>query len=270
MYQMAEYGGTGHPVTVALYTDAYVIRGTIHTRTRRLSDILNEAEHEFVVLADAVMDEYGSRAPAMTAEYVQVNLGAVLFAVSDSTIEPLPELRTPKVAEQALISIPPFRITGRIHLLPERDLRMALEELTGRFVPVTDVTFWSESLGEAHVTAPMLAFNHSRAQILAPHREVDPWAGLDRGPGATGSEDASADPDAAAPDAIGAVPSDAASTSLPTGSQDPWTSGSTGTPGTPTPGAEDLDPSGPSNPWGGPGGDPWGAGRRRDEDAPAD
>ena len=26
----------------------------------------------------------------------------------------------------------------------------------------------------------MVAINHRRAQILAPHREVDPWAGLDR------------------------------------------------------------------------------------------
>ena len=26
----------------------------------------------------------------------------------------------------------------------------------------------------------VVAVNHNRAQILAPHREVDPWAGLDR------------------------------------------------------------------------------------------
>ncbi len=26
----------------------------------------------------------------------------------------------------------------------------------------------------------MVAVNHARAQILAPHREADPWAGLDR------------------------------------------------------------------------------------------
>jgi len=27
----------------------------------------------------------------------------------------------------------------------------------------------------------MIAFNHNRAQILAPHTEVDPWAGVNRG-----------------------------------------------------------------------------------------
>jgi hypothetical protein len=113
-----------------------------------------------------------------------VNLNTVLFAVAANPVEPVPELRTPKVPEQALISVPPFRITGRIHLLPERDLREALGELTGRFVPVTDAVYWSDVVGEARTSVAMVAFNHARAQILAPHRDVDPWAGLDRAAGA--------------------------------------------------------------------------------------
>jgi hypothetical protein len=121
MYQLQGLGGEEQRIQLTLYTDSYVVRGTMRTRQRRLSDILNDAEHEFLVLTDAVMDEYGSRAIALRAEYVQVNLAAVLFAVADAVVEPVPELRTPKVAEQALISIPPFRIIGHIHLLPERN-----------------------------------------------------------------------------------------------------------------------------------------------------
>jgi hypothetical protein len=45
---------------------------------------------------------------------------------------------------------------------------------------VTEATYWSDTVGEARTSASMVAFNHRRAQILAPHREVDPWAGLDR------------------------------------------------------------------------------------------
>ena len=30
------------------------------------------------------------------------------------------------------------------------------------------------------IVAVAVAFNHSRAQILAPHTEVDPWAGVNR------------------------------------------------------------------------------------------
>jgi hypothetical protein len=176
-------------VNLVLYTDAFVIRGTIRTRQSRITDILNQADEEFIVITDATTDEYGSKGIVSKTEYAQVNLGAVLFAVSDAPSEARPDLRTPKVPEIAMISIPPFKITGRIHLLPERDLHEALTELTGAFVPVTEATYWSDTVGEARATAPMIAFNHSRAQILAPHTEVDPWAGVNRS-GETGPPDA--------------------------------------------------------------------------------
>jgi hypothetical protein len=175
--------GDEQQMGVTLYTDAFVVRGQVTTRHRRITDILNQPDHDFVVLNDVMLDEFGTRSVAVRSEFAQINLAAVLFAIADSPVQAIPELRTPKIPEQALISIPPFKITGRIHLLPERDLRDALEELTGRFLPVTDATYWSESVGEARTGAPLIAFNHARAQILAPHREVDPWAGISRGPG---------------------------------------------------------------------------------------
>jgi hypothetical protein len=186
MFESMLLGGEPTLVQLTLFTDALVIRGAVRTRQQRISDILNGAEDEFLVLADTLIDEYGTRSSPMKTEFAQVNLGSVLFAVADTTIEPRADLRTPKVPETAMISIPPFRITGRIHLLPERDLREALTELTGKFLPVTDATYWSDTVGEARSTAPMVAVNHARAQILAPHREADPWAGLDRGAGASG------------------------------------------------------------------------------------
>jgi hypothetical protein len=182
-------GGELLRINLVLYTDAFVIRGTIRTRQPRITDILNSGDEPFIVISDATTDEYGSSGVVTRTEYAQVNLGAVLFAVADTMVEPRPDLRTPKVPEMALISIPPFKIIGRIHLLPERDLHEALAELTGAFVPVTDATYWSDTVGEARATAPMIAFNHARAQILAPHTEVDPWAGVDRsGEASTGGE----------------------------------------------------------------------------------
>lgn len=173
---MFQPGLEEQPSTVVLYTDAHVIRGTLRTRQRRLSDVLNQRDEPYLVIEDVTMDEFGSREAPIRADYAQVNLDSVLFAVADSSVEAAPELRTPKIQEQALISIPPFRVTGRIHLLPERDLRQALGELSGRFLPVTDAMYWSERVGEARTRAPMLAINHNRAQILCPFREVDPWA----------------------------------------------------------------------------------------------
>jgi hypothetical protein len=180
MFDSMSLGGELLSVDLTLYTDAFVVRGKIRTRQRRLTDILNLADDPFLVISEATTDEYGSHGIAAKTDYAQVNLHAVLFAVADGPIEARPDLRTPKVPEMAMISIPPFKITGRIHLLPERDLHEALTELTGAFVPVTDATYWSDTVGEARATAPMIAFNHDRAQILAPHQAVDPWSGLDR------------------------------------------------------------------------------------------
>jgi hypothetical protein len=177
----ADFAGGERKVALTLFTDAYVIRGHVQTRQRRVSDILNQAEHDFLVLVDVVLDEYGARSGAVRSDYAQINLGSVLFAVGEaSEAGPLPEMHTPKIPEIALISIPPFKIIGRIHLTPERDLRDALAELTGRFVPVTEAAYWSDIVSESRTSAAMIAINHSRAQILAPHRDVDPWAGLDR------------------------------------------------------------------------------------------
>jgi hypothetical protein len=178
-------GGESRTAGITLVTDAFVVRGTIQTRHRRITDMLNSPEHDFLVLTEATFDEFGSTGQAIQADVAQVNLGAVLFGVADDPVDPTPELRVPKVSERALISVPPFTVTGHIHLMPERDLHEALQDLVGRFVPVTEATYWSDRVGEARQTALIVAVNHSRAQFLAPFREIDPWAGLDRagGPG---------------------------------------------------------------------------------------
>ena len=158
-------------VDMTLYTDSFVIRGNLTTRHRRLLDLLNLAEDEFLVLADTILEPLGNTGTRHEAPHAQVNLAAVLFAVAIEAIEPMPELRTPKVPETTLVSIPPFSITGHIHLLPERDINQALQELQGRFIPVTDATFWSTQLGVGATPAPMVAVNHARAQILSPYRD---------------------------------------------------------------------------------------------------
>jgi len=165
-------------LSVTLFTDSQIIRATVPTHLRRLSDLLNSAEHDSIVVANPTIEEFGSRALPTTGEYAQVNLNALLFAVANEQIDPTPELRLQKSTERALIIVPPFRIVGRIHVLPGRELRIALAELTERFIPVTDAEFWSDTLGEAKVAAPMIAFNRARAHILTTHRAADPWAGI--------------------------------------------------------------------------------------------
>ena len=174
-------GGPLRTVSLKMFTDAFTVKGRLETRHRRISDALNEAQAGFLVLSDVQFDEYRTASAVMRAEFAQVNLGSVLFVVSDEVVAPEPALATPKVSEEALISIPPFTIRGRIHLLAERPLREGLSELHGEFIPVTNAVYWSDSLGEARTSVAIAAVNHARCQILAPHHEVDPWAGMPTG-----------------------------------------------------------------------------------------
>jgi hypothetical protein len=177
-------------VELMLYTDALITRGFVRTHQRRVTDILNHADQPFLVLEEVTVEELGVRTQPIRSEYAQLNLDSVLFAVANEPVEPIAELRTPKQQQQAIISVPPFSIVGTIHLLPtDYDLREALTELTGRFLPVTDAAFWSDRLGEGRQVALLVAVNHHRAHILAQHRELDPWAGLDNTGAASGGTD---------------------------------------------------------------------------------
>jgi hypothetical protein len=165
-------------IPLTLYTEQFIVRGTVQTREHRVTDILNAAEQAFLVLEDVSLEEFGSSDLPLRAEFAQVNLASVLFAVALTTVEPVSELRTPKISERALVSIPPFRVIGHVHLMAERNLRDGLSELRGRFLPVTDASYWSDAVHEARQSAAMVAVNHERAQIVAPFREVDPGSGF--------------------------------------------------------------------------------------------
>ena len=163
-----------------LYTDSYRIRGNLRTRRRRLTDILNQEEADFLVVEDVVYEELASGALVHRATHAQVNLDTVLFGVSNDRVHPLPDMRTTKVARPALIGLPPFTIRGRIHLNAEPDLRTALRLLQARFVPVTEAVYWSDhdEVDEPPTQAVVVAFNHARAQILAPYEEEPVWEGV--------------------------------------------------------------------------------------------
>ena len=160
--------GGGSPVVLTLYTDSFVLKGSLDTRQRRITDMLNLAEDPFIVLADVQFDEHGSVGRTVRADFAQVNLGSILFAVADTVAEPAPELRTHKIEQRAIVSIPPFKVTGCIHLLAERSLRVALDR-ADRQVPAGD-------RGDLLVRLARRASGHRR-----PGRDQS-VAGPDRGP----------------------------------------------------------------------------------------
>src|SRR5437867_12436012 len=79
--------GSPQNVELTLYTDSFVIRGSLTTRQRRVTDMLNMAEDRFLVLSDVTTDEFAGRGDQMRAEFAQVNLASVLFAVVNERSE---------------------------------------------------------------------------------------------------------------------------------------------------------------------------------------
>ena len=169
--------GTPSTMDMLLATETTFIRGVLVTSQRRLSDVLNAADRPYLLLEQVEMTEASGDGETIRTAHAQVNLDAVLFAVADVPVLAPPELATPKAVQMAYVSLPPYRIVGRIHLAAGEDLRNGLDLLAGRFVPVTDAVYWSRSLGVERTEALMVAVNHSRANILAPFPEIAPDTG---------------------------------------------------------------------------------------------
>jgi hypothetical protein len=176
------------PMQLTLATESSFIRGELLTRQRRVSDVLNDAERPFILLQQVEMIDMRSPGRTVEAAHAQVNLNAVLFAVTSVPVSAPPELATPKAPASAFITIPPYTIIGHIHLATGGDLREGLGKLVGRFLPVTEATYWSEPLGVDRSEALMVAVNHARAHILAPFHEVVPVDHIRRRIGALGTD----------------------------------------------------------------------------------
>jgi hypothetical protein len=169
------------PVTVdlTLYTDSLVVKGSVSTTHRRITDILNLTEPPFLVLEQVTVEELGLRTSSTTVPFAQLSLDAILFAVADLPVEANPAMRVVKTAEEAVVVVPPFSVAGNVHLVVgDGDVRDGLRALSEKFIPVTEATYWSDQLNEGRRQAALVAINHHRLHYIAPHHEVDPWADL--------------------------------------------------------------------------------------------
>lgn len=156
------------PVPLTVVTAQLVIQGTLRTRLRRLTDVLNEPDAEHLVLFEAMFMEVGSRRIAADSGVAQIPLADVLFVHSTDPTESTDGVRTPKQPIQTIVLVPPFTIEGQIHLPYESELHQALDAFAGRFVPITAARYWAKGEAESPTYADLLVVNHSRAHVAVP------------------------------------------------------------------------------------------------------
>jgi len=154
-------------VTVDIYTTAYRVSGVATSRFSRVADILNQVVSTHLTVEQATISEYADPTATLSASQVLMTLDEILFVVlHDTDHVTRPEMRIPKRAVRAQVGLPPFRITGSLHITQGGRPVDGLMNVAERFVPITDATITAASFPELGREVSALAIQRSRAHIM--------------------------------------------------------------------------------------------------------
>jgi hypothetical protein len=159
--------GTLSEVRVDVYTDAYRVSGIVRTRFTRVAEILNQVTGSHLTVEQATMSEYADPSATLGAPSALVAVEEILVLIApDLAGEARGEMRIPKRAVRAQLSIPPLRVTGLIHVPQGSRPVDGLLNVPDRFMPMTDATLASGAHPELERTVSVLALRRDRAHIL--------------------------------------------------------------------------------------------------------
>ena len=103
----------------------------------------------------------------LDGDEVLVNMDAALLVITAESDAPQrPEMRIPKRSVRAQIAVPPFRLTGMVHV-PQGSRPMdGLLNASDRFLALTDVAVTCAAYPQFNHNAPVLAVQRSLAEVL--------------------------------------------------------------------------------------------------------
>jgi hypothetical protein len=154
-------------VAVDIYTDAYRVSGKTASRFKRVADIVNQASGSHLLLEEATISEYADPTATISALQVLVNLDEVLIVIAaQADADARPEMRIPKRAVRAQIGLPPFRVTGAIHVPQGSRPADGVLNASDRYLPMTEATIACASHPELGRTANAVAFQRARAHLI--------------------------------------------------------------------------------------------------------
>jgi hypothetical protein len=155
-------------VQVDVYTDAYRISGKAATRFTRVADIVNQASSTHLVVEQATISEYADPTATVAAMQALVRLEDALLVIAGEKGEATgrEDMRIPKRAVRAQIGIPPFRITGAVHIPQGSRPVDGILNASDRFLPMTEVTIACGAHPELGRTAAAVAFQRVRAHVI--------------------------------------------------------------------------------------------------------
>lgn len=170
---MADYGfdpfaaTATRSVPIDTYTASYRVSGQMVTRFSRVADVLNQQTSTHLLIEQATISEFADPTATLGALQALVALEAVLFAiVGETDADARPDMKIPKRAVRAQLALPPFRLTGMVHV-PQGSRPMdGLLNASDRFLTMTEVTVVSGAHPELGRTAEALAIQRRLAQVI--------------------------------------------------------------------------------------------------------
>jgi hypothetical protein len=154
-------------VKVDVYTAAYRISGTVRTRFTRVAEILNQQSGSHLTIDHATVSEYADAMSTIGAPSALVAVDEILVMIApDLGGASGGDMRIPKRAVRAQLSIPPLRMTGSIHVPAGSRPVDGLLNVPDRFMPMTDATLVSGAYPELERTVAALALRRDRAHVL--------------------------------------------------------------------------------------------------------
>jgi hypothetical protein len=154
-------------VPIDVYTSAYRVSGQIATRFSRVGDIVNQVTSSHLVIQQATVSEYADPAATIGALQLLVSLDEVLFVIAAQTdADARPEMRIPKRAIRAQLALPPFRLTGSVHVTHGSRPVDGILNAVDRFMPMTEVTVVSGAHPELGRTADAVAIQRRLAHLI--------------------------------------------------------------------------------------------------------
>lgn len=154
-------------VAVDIYTSAYRISGTIHTPFRRVAEILNQLPSAHVMIENATIVEHAATAATASAGMAHVAVDEILVMVAPGIAgQPRAEMRIQKEPATAVLSMPPLRLAGTVHVPVGSRAIDGFLNVAERFVPMTDAHLTSAAYPRLDREVPILAVRRDRAQVM--------------------------------------------------------------------------------------------------------
>lgn len=168
--------GRFYACRVELFTDTFHVDGEVRVRRWRLADALNDESDPFLLVEQATtlpLAMVGQEGGYRHARYAQISKHSIVFAIPHESEEMeaarqqyLNTLYRERARAHAIVTVPPFEITGILHLRKMYSIRQALEDLRAEFIPLTEAiaTYLPDPRIQIHANVAIV--NRPRAQIF--------------------------------------------------------------------------------------------------------